>query len=144
MGAPCMAPLLPGACRRASAAEHLLPSRVLPGQGWRRQVRGCASLLSCTCCTSGKYKQLSDVNWDYPVGGPPGLGPNMCFFFFLFSFFSPFSFCSLALIAVLSHSLQCEQAAGGRVLAAPTQTGNAHANACSTTWTRSPHISKGC
>lgn len=52
-------------------------------------MRGCASLLSCTCCTSGKYKQLSDVNWDYPVGGPPGLGPNMCFFFFPVFFFFP-------------------------------------------------------
>lgn len=51
-----------------------------PEQGWRWQVQACGSLLYCTCCASGEYKQLSDINRDNPGGGP---GPNTCFFFFL-------------------------------------------------------------
>lgn len=45
--------------------------------GWRQQVQGCLPLVSHTCCTPGKCKQLSDVNRDYPVGGP-GPGPSVC------------------------------------------------------------------
>lgn len=40
-------------------------------------MQGRLPLVSRTCCTPGKCKQLSDVNRDYPVGGP-GPGPSMC------------------------------------------------------------------
>lgn len=67
--------MLPGVCCQEFA--EVLGAALWPEQGWKQQVQGCVSLLSCTCCTSGKYKQLSDVNQDYLVGGP-GPGPNMC------------------------------------------------------------------
>lgn len=94
--------LLPSICHSWTSAA---------GARLRWQVRGWPSLLSCTCCTSGKYQQLSDVNWDYLVGGP-GSGPNSCFFPS-----SPphLSVRSSALAAVLKYSSPCKQTAGGRV-----------------------------
>lgn len=70
-----------GGPRSLGAAARRL-QRCWEVQGWRRQVlQGSVTLLSRTCRTSGEYKQLSDVNRDYPVGGPgPGPGPNICGF----------------------------------------------------------------
>lgn len=67
---------LPGACCQERA--EALGAAPRPE---RRQVQARGGLLSRTCCTSGKCKQLLDVNWDYPVGGP-GPGPNTCALFF--------------------------------------------------------------
>lgn len=70
--------MLPGSC--CQEPVEVQGGAWWPEQGWRQQVLQLSvTLLSRTCCTPGKYKQLSDVNWDYPVGGP-GPGPNICFF----------------------------------------------------------------
>lgn len=119
-------PVLPwGLLPRASGGCRVLPLR--PKLGRRRQVWGCVSLLSCTCCASGKYKQLSDVNRDYPVGGP-GPGPNMlvfCFVLFCFFFLVQLGFmsCSEAQFTVQAGGA----GGGGRVPAMAAQAGNVHA-----------------
>lgn len=128
---------LPGSCCQ-EPAEVLGGAACCPGQGCGRQVlQGSLTLLSRTCRTSGKYKQLSDVNRDYPVGGP-GPGPNICVFC------PPSSVRSLVFLAVSKHSSQSTQAVGQKGLAVPTGAGNVGSEARARTWSWSPRALQGC
>lgn len=96
-------------------------------------MQACGSLLSCTCCTSGEYKQLSDINRDNPGGGP---GPNTCLFFFFSS--------SLWSLAVLKGSLQRKQAAEGKGAAAACSGCDAHRNTRVGARSWSPAVARHC